>query len=229
MRNYAISIRITLTITLISFVGVMIVHYGFCGKEPEFWVNVLLAIFGSGLLTAISSFIGYFYEKRRSMESFWYSSRNFLSYLNKYDSDWAIEKKIDFYLDYLNCDKSSWDMQLGSIFFLHDPHRKKFKYVYHKIYSPLSKLNELIGNHGLHFMSFKSSNWKNEEVMKRFINEIESYFLEINTIELEDGNNKVPFTEIKPKLTRQIYDELSGYYYILMYGKRIAERNTDNE
>lgn len=229
MRNYAISIRITLMMTLISFVGVMIVHYGFCGKEPEFWVNVLLAIFGSGLLTAISSFVGYFYEKRRSLESFLYSTRGFLRFLNKYDSDWEIEKKIDFYLDYLNSDKSSWDMQLGDIYFLYDPERKKFKYIYHKIYSPLAKLNELIGDHELHFSSFKSSKCPNYKAMQIIIDEVETYFLDISTAEVDDGNNKIPCTWAKPKLTRQIRDELSGYYYILMYGKKIAERNTNNE
>ena len=219
--------------TLISFVGVIVFHYVFCDKsdanEPAFWVNVLLAIFGSSLLTAISSFVGYFYEKRRTMESFWHSTCSFLHFLNKYDGDWGIEKKIDFFLDYSDLEKSTWYMQLGSIYFLYDPNRKKYKYIYHKIYKPLSKLNILIGDHDFHFRLFKNNSDKNYKVMQNFIDEIEHYLLEINTAETEADNHKVQFTEIKPKLTRAIYAELHGYYYILMYGKRIAERNTDNE
>jgi len=224
MRNFAISVKVTTSVTALSFIAVLITHYVFYGNEADFWCNVWLAVFGSGLLTAITSCIGYSYEKRRTMENFNYSTRGLLHFLNRYDLKWGNEKKIDFFLNYLDVDKSLWNGQLGDIYFLYDPNCQKFNYVCEEIYLPILRLNQKIAEHEFHFRWHKDGSGKNDAVMQDFIGEIESLFMESKVVEQEtpDGG-KFPITTVQNKLVHDTYEELSGHYYDIIYGKK-AER-----
>ena len=62
MRVYRNSVYVTGAITVLSFAGALLLNYRFPMIE-DFWCNLLLGIFGSGLLTFISSIIGYCAEK----------------------------------------------------------------------------------------------------------------------------------------------------------------------
>lgn len=224
MKNYVILTRITAVLTCVSFVVTLIMHYAIQGSESEFWCNVCLAIFGSGLLTFITSCIGYTIEKRRTLEGFSYSTRFLLHVLNKYELDWGLEKKIDFFLDYADIDKSTWDAQLGSIHFMFDPSKKKFKYFYWKIYKPILNLNRKIADHEFHFKWHKDGSGKNDAVMSTFIAEIEELFMEKRTSKhaLKDGQ-EFQTTTIQNKLVHTVLIELNGKYYDIMYGKKHAE------
>lgn len=223
MKNYAISARITLIITIISFVGVMIVHYEFgnCDQEANFWVNVLLAIFGSGLLTAISSFIGYFHEKTQLMEGFYYNTRKFINFLNTYNTSWVTKEKIRFFIDYSNIDKTEWDKQLGGIYFLYDPMRKNFKRIHLKIYCPIIGINELINSYTRDLKEVK-----NDEAANNLINVIESKLSQIRASDFENIPNESNMSnevEIKFKILTEILEELYGNYYNLMYNVKQTE------
>lgn len=224
MKNYVISTRITASLTCVLFVVALIIHYGFHGVEAEFWCNVCLAVFGSGLLTFITSCIGYATEKRRTLENFSYSTRLLLHVLNKYDLEWGLEKKIDFFLDYADVDKSAWDAQLRAIYFMFDSGRKKFKYIYQMIYKPILDLNQKIAGHGAYFKLHKDGGGKDDTVMATFVGEIEKLFMEKLTSKhaLEDGQ-EFQTTAIENKLVHTILEELNGKYYDIMYSKKQEE------
>ena len=222
MRNYVRAVKVTAVISFISLIIVFVLHYCFKGNETDFWCNVLLSIFGSSLLTALSSFIAYLYEKRITLENFNYSTRSLIHFLSRYDMDWDDEKKIDFLLNYNNLDKTLWDSQLGAICFLHDPNRRKFKYIYDKIYTPILNLNHKISYHEMHFMWHKDGSCRNSIVMHDFIGEIEPLFMRKIVRSFSDTVNGSDHlvTTIKQVLVESILDELNGHYYELLYGKK---------
>lgn len=227
MRNYVLLIRVTAALTSLSFVITLIIHYGFCGSEADFWCNICLAIFGSGLLTFITSCIGYVSEKRRTMEGFAYSTRALIHMLNKYDLDWELERKIDFFLGYSDVDKALWDAQFGDIIFLYDPHKKKREYIYQAIYKPILDLNNAIARHDAHFKWHKDGSGKNDAVMAKFVLEIESLFMEKTTVEHAIGDGHTfQLTDIQNKLVHSVLEELNGKYYDIMYGKQ--SKSEDN-
>ena len=85
MRNNVKLTWVTVLLTVISLVITIVIHYGFEGREADFWCNVSLAIFGSGLLTFITAYIGYVTEKKRTLESFFYKTTALLRIINKYE------------------------------------------------------------------------------------------------------------------------------------------------
>lgn len=224
MKNYVMSARTTVALTCLSFVVALITHYGFHGAEAEFWCNVCLAVFGSGLLTFITSCIGYATEKVRTLASFSYSTRSLLHILKKYDFSWDLERKIDFFLDYADVDKSVWDAQLGAIYFMIDPGKKKFKYIYQKIYKPILGVNQKVADHEAHFKWHKDGSGKNDAVMADFVAEIESLFIEKTTSRhtLKDGQ-EFETTAIQDKLVHATLEELNGKYYDIIYSKKQIE------
>ena len=221
MKNYAISTRITAILTCAALAMTLIIHYGFHGTEAEFWCNVCLAVFGSGLLTFITACIGYATEKRRTLESFSYSTRSLLRIINKYDLDWGLEKKIDFFLDYADVDKAVWDAHMGAIHFLYDPNREKYKYIYQNIYKPILDLNQRIAAHGAQFKWHKDGSGKKDIVMAEFISEIEALFMEnVASNHVSEDGKELQTTLVRNKLVYTILKELNGRYYDIMYDKR---------
>lgn len=227
MRSYAKSVRTTAIITVVAFVITVSIHYCFDGNEANFWCNVSLAIFGSGLLTCISSYIGYASEKRRVLEGFGYATRSLLHVINKYDKDWDVERKIDFYLEYEDVDKSYWDQQLGEIYFLFDSGNDSFNYIYQKIYKPLLDFNQAVSKHQFHFRYHKDGSGKNDAVMKKFVEELEELVIEqtITVHKLEDGQD-FETTSIQNRLVYTILEELNGRFYSIMYNHK-AERERE--
>ena len=225
MRNWTIAFLISSTICIILFLFVLVLHYGSDGSEAEFWCNVCLSIFGSALLTSISSIIGYYYEKRRTLEGFSYSTRVLISFIKKYDVYWDNERKIDFFLDYDMMDKTKWDSQLGEIYFMVDKNQENFLYIYEKIYKPITELNSIIASHEFHFRLHKDGNGRNEEVMHQFISDIESLFIEKHTEEYENSDGMITtVTSPRNKLVKNVLDELNGRYYDLMYSKKAEKK-----
>ena len=224
MKNYVISTRITALLTVVSLAVAITIHYGCHGSEADFWCNVSLAVFGSGLLTFITSCIGYASEKRRTLEGFSYSTRSLLHIINKYDLNWDLETKIDFFLQYNDVDKSVWDANLGSIYFMFDHGRESFRYIYQKIYEPLLKLNQTIGSHEAHFRWHKDGSGKNDVVMANFVSEIEANFMEktTNKFTMDDGQ-ELQTTSIQNRLVHSLLEELNGRYYNIMYNKKDEE------
>jgi len=222
MKNYVIATRVTAILSLISFSIAVIIQYFCCGvAEAEFWCNVCLGVFGSSLLTFITSIIGYFADKRKAMESFLYSTYSLLHIIKQYDINWSLENKIDFYLNYLDIDKSIWDSQFGAIYFMFDYKDKNFKYIFNNIYKPVLDFNQAISEHEYHFRWHKSGSSSNTAVMKIFISELENLFIKRENSEYSrDSGEKTSVVVIKNQLVNSVLSELNGRYYELMYNKR---------
>lgn len=171
MKTYAVSIRITGLLTIITVLLACLFHYGFNSDEFAFWVNVSLGVFGSSLLTLITSCVGYSAEKKRTLEGFWYSTRDLIRAINKYDYQWETDEKVRFFLDYADIDKTVWDMQLGSFYFFYDKGKKDFDFIYKSIYRPIIEFNQEIGKHNWHFRMHLYGKGKNDAVMAEFVKE----------------------------------------------------------
>ena len=94
MKVYKNAIIATGIITLISFLASFI--FNFYTQVNSFWCNALLGIFGSSLLTLLTSTIGYRVERCKTFEGFSYATKEILHALNKYQVSWSLEEKIDF-------------------------------------------------------------------------------------------------------------------------------------
>lgn len=51
--------------------------------QEQFWCNVLLGVFGGAILTAITSIMGYFVERRKTLEQFYLETIKLLKRYNK--------------------------------------------------------------------------------------------------------------------------------------------------
>lgn len=228
-------IIISTVITVFSFVIAFYLYFYcvYCGKD--FWVNILVGIFGGAFLTIITSTVSYSRDKQIRLESFSYHTRQLLSYLNKYQENMSIEQKIQFYLDYADLDKTSWDMDYGSIDFLFETICGGGKYIYDSIYKPILDFNSAVSNHVWHFRWYLDGSGRNKRVINDFLDELQSYLLEKETQEIptqvdeqENVISTCKYSYTKPKLTANINQELAGRYYDLMYGRKARKMEENN-
>jgi len=100
VRPYKKLTIICAVISVISLSICLCLYYCLDCDGADFWVNVCLAVFGSALLTSLSSFVSYFHERRATLEGFMYHCKQMLHALNKYQDSMSLEEKMKFYLDY---------------------------------------------------------------------------------------------------------------------------------
>lgn len=231
MSIYKKTIALTSLITILSFVGCLILHYLFMSEEAEFWCNIVLGIFSGALLTLLTTIVAYRVERKRVLESFFYYTNKILKQINQYQMNMSLEEKINFLLEYAESDKIEWDSCLGEIDFLFDFGKKNFKYIYNSIYKPLFELQTAIQNHYWHFKWYKDGTGKNDKVMEEFLKEIEPLILdkeEVKTPIETDQNGEVTkymtATAVTNRIVSLINKELTGKYYILMYGKKSVKK-----
>lgn len=227
MRPYK---RLTIICGMISFFSLAIclfLHYFVICDESDFWINVCLAIFGSALLSALTSLVTYFNEKRSTLEGFMYHCKYILHALNKYQDSMSLEEKMKFYLEYHNLDKSVWDADYGNMDFFAEKITGNRKYIYEKIYLPILKFNQAVNNHVWHFRWYFDGSGKNEPVMEMFVEQLEQHLLYRNEksipTDYDETGKPIAFCEVamlESKLVREISQELDGKYYRIMYGKR---------
>ena len=224
MKIYKNSIYITGILTIITFVGSLILHCSISSKEAEFWYNILIGIFGSAALTLISSIIGYKVERKRILEKFYYYTNKILKQINQYQFNMPLEEKIDILLEYVDSDKIEWDSCLGDIDFLFDFGKRNFKYIFRSIYEPLLELQNAVQKHYWHFKWYKDGTGKNDRVMEEFLAEIEPLILDRKeeSVPREFGESdtiteRIVMTSVSNKIVEKINKELSGKYYKLMY------------
>ena len=96
MRPYKRLTIICGIISLLSLAICLFLHYFVLGDESDFWINICLAVFGSALLSALTSLVIYFHEKRSTLEGFMYHCKNILHVLNKYQDSMSLEEKMKF-------------------------------------------------------------------------------------------------------------------------------------
>lgn len=220
-RNATIA---TALLTLSSLIGAAC--FNFCSCVDPFWSNLLLGVFGSGLLTFITSVVGYRVERKRTFEGFSYTTKQILKNLNKYQSSWPLEQKIDFFLMLHDISWSDWDRYFGDFHFLFDFGNKTREYIFQKIYHPLQEIDQKINYHVWHFRWHKDGTGRNERVMEKFVQEIEDLIIETRRVplkevgELSDDTDEITETLVCNKIVIAISEELNGEYYRLMCGNK---------
>lgn len=231
MRAYKKYVYFTALVSVVSFVPTILLHYLIPCSESDFWIDVCLGIFSGAILTLITSIISYSHERRRTLESFVYHTCQILNCLNKYQESMSIEQKLNFYLDYIKLDKSAWDMDLGNMDFFFERITNNRKYIYEKIYKPIIDFNHAVLKHEWHFRWYLEGSEKNDEVMEKFLFELQDYLI-IKTeskfpIEYDDNGNVIEYCKCSSstsKLVADISKELNGRYYDIMYGTKVAKK-----
>lgn len=222
MREHKKSIIVISIISLFSFSVCLLLFNTVIGTKNEFWLSIFLGIFSNTVLAIILAFISYRVNKTRTLEKFFYHTRILLKYLNLYQNDATTDEKIDYFINYYNLDKITWDSCLGDISFLFDRRRRKYLYIYSKIYKPLKEVEKVVDMHINDFIAYKSIDNGNTAMMEQIIEKIEAFmickrvFLN-NSIDSKDNVRKTTFTDCF--LVKNISKELNSGYYKLMYGK----------
>ena len=112
MRLYVKTVRIAGFLKLVSFFASLAIH------NVAFWFDIYLSIFSGSFLTALTSLIGYFVEKKRTLGRFRSRSIALANILLNYDTGWSEEEKVDYLLNLSELDKSERHDSYGEIFFL---------------------------------------------------------------------------------------------------------------
>lgn len=218
-RNF---IYVTIFIVCTASLVVLLAHYMANTEEAEFWCNVGLALWGSGVLSLISAIGGYLEDRRRVLNAFSVRTRQILHEIRKYELKWSRERKIDFFMDYREKDFTEWKSILNEIAFLKDRGGKEFRYIYDNIYEPIQRLNFAVEEHWYHFRWHKDGSGKSDVEMDIFINELEDIFLENKITELELDEEKIQYHTIRNCLVDDVFAELNGHYLDIMYGATIG-------
>ncbi len=226
MRVYKILFWLSSLLTLSTLLIAIRLHTN-NSVQYDFEINICLAIFGSAAVTVLSSLITYYFEKRKTLESFLYHTSELVKFLNKYQEKLSLERKIQFFLDYYDIDKHMWDADYNDISFMCEIKGKKKKYIYDNIYIPIVNFNNAVAKYIWNFRWYLDGSGKNDEVMKKYIKELEKYLIKNVEKEIptayDENNVPISFSKIKsvsPKLVNDIYKELYGRYFIIMHGKK---------
>lgn len=219
MSIYKRGFIITTTLSIFSLVIAIGLNYVL---EEQFWCNVCLGVFGSSILTAITSIVGYFVERKNVTEGFYIETVKVVREINKYQNDLRLDDKIDFFLSLSKYDTTTWDMYYSQMDFFRKQYRKN---VYKRIYYPVLTVLKKASSHEWHFRMHKNGTGRNETVMQNFADEIENVILEKIQRKCEvDEKQECVVTGVKNKVVEDILDELNGWYYEMMYGRKKASK-----
>jgi len=214
----------TVILAIVSLMVAIVLNYGL---GEQFWCNVCLGVFGSAFLTAVTSIIGYYVERKRVTEGFFVETTRMLKEFNKYQPDLSLEDKIDFYLSLSDYDKSAWNMYYSQMDFFGNGCRRK---VFDKIYSPLQLVRNRILAHAWQFRMHKNGTGRNEAVMQNFVNELEDVILQkIQRKIAADENQEFIATGIRNRIVMDVSSELNGWYYEMMYGTKTVNKMAEEQ
>ena len=173
MRNYVYSVKVFTGLTIVSFSLLFFLNNSA--------YDIFLAIFGSSFVSLIISFIGYFTSRKDTLEDFYESVSKRLHYWTLYDSGDSIDKKCEYFINYYIKDFSDIGRAYSKIFFLFDFKHRSRNRIYDKIYLPCMSLNNCIIDHYWNFKWHVDGTGRNENVMKKFISEIENIMIDKKT------------------------------------------------
>jgi len=90
MKIYKWGIYISFPLSIVAIVTAFILNeYGFTIGS-----NAMLGVFGSGVLTFLTTLIGYRVERRKGLESFLAKAQQLISIISKYEGNTDTENKI---------------------------------------------------------------------------------------------------------------------------------------
>lgn len=229
MRTNKYAILITGGITIGSLIIAIVFHH----LRLEFIANIFSGVFASGVLAVILAVIGYFQDRRETLEKFYRYAQKAKSNINRYDNDGCIEETIDTILlmnefDYGELGEAYRDM----CFLFHN--KKLHDYIFNSIYRPILDISDLISEKSYHFKLHKkkmkrdSTDTWDIEAMKSFINEIDQAIMSRTNKQILGEHGKIvnmSFSE--NKVVFAIRRELAGKYYDIMYPWRKKEVSND--
>lgn len=204
---------ICLPVTILALLLAALMHE--C--EIEFWCNVLLGIFGSGLLTTMVAIVNYWAIRRRTMEAFWSCGHKAINNLNRYSPDDDLDTAIDVILQMKEFDYQPFDDAFGEMcFFFHN--KKLHKELGERIYEPIMEVRQAITEKCFHFKQYKKSTNGNRQVMIDFLDEIDKLLIERkkHKYPAEDGRT-FTVSETSTYKVHNLYTEFHDYYYFIMY------------
>lgn len=216
MRVHKRTINWMTRVCIISFLISLILYHS---VQNEYWSNIFIGIFSSGILTLLISTISYNIERQKVLEEFYIQAIKVLGIINMYDNNGDIEKSIESVIEMANYDYVLLDNAYGNIDFIFS-NRKLRKYIYDDIYKPITDMKNLIIDKTFHFKEYKKAANGNLNVMKIFIEEINQVlmFKEYKEVQSSDGTIcKIEYSY--NKFVRNIKKELNTKYYRIMYGK----------
>ena len=143
MRNYKYATWVTLLLWIFSLIFYIIAY---C-VDNEFWKNIFIALFGSAILSFITSVIAYRQQRKNTLEKFYNRTNEILHIWSKYFYLNTTEQKLDFFLEYCDFSRFEWDEAYGDMDFFFDRFRRNRKYrqfILEKIYNPSWEVSETI-------------------------------------------------------------------------------------
>lgn len=193
-----------------------------CGAD--FWCNVLLGIFGSGLLTTMVAAVNYWSIRRRTLEAFRSYGHKAINNLNRYSADDDLDTAIDVFLQMAEFDYQPFDDAFGEMcFFFHD--KKLHKQIYERIYGPIMEVRQAIIKGSFHFKQLKKMPTANQQVTKSFVYEIDKLLIERKTYH-GDGTS-ITISEARTYKVHNLRAEFKNYFYYIMYPWKKKEATKD--
>lgn len=204
MKNYKYATWITMIISFFSF----ILYTIFSCIGNEYFKNIFIGLFSSGILSFITSAIAYRQQRRDTLERFYNRTQEILHSWSKYLFLKTTEEKLDYFLEY--CDKTNfeWDEAYGNMDFFFDRFRKKKyrQYIYDTIYCPILHVSQTICSSDCerylrHYKMGCDNKRIFQECDKEFREGIEKYMLNDDT-------------------TIDVGYQLNHFFIRILYGKR---------
>lgn len=119
MQIYKNSVIVTIFISIVSFIASFVLKFYLTGKEVGFWYDISIGVFSGAILTLITVIVGYRVERRKVLEGFWSYTHKILKQINKYEASMTLEKKIDFFIDFIiKIELNGIDILVKSTFYL---------------------------------------------------------------------------------------------------------------
>lgn len=233
MRAYKIITYITaVTSVLFAFLSTMLHYHGaVLNIDAEYWSNFCLSVFGSALLTLLSSILMYQHERKRTLKSFLYFTKQILKYLSKYRYSMTTKEKMQFFNGFFDLDKMQWKNEYYNLSFFFDRIRrnKKRKYIYDKIVYPIEHFNsEVISRIVLQRPDIVGDDIQlSDDTIQMIVDELQDYLLERKEedipVEFNEDGTPIRWTHCikeKAKLRSEIIAELHGKFRDILYGKK---------
>lgn len=214
---------------IISLITVCLAFLLKDNAQLAIYYDIVIGIFGGAIVTLITSIIGYKVARLEVLETFYLYARRYIKEFNNFDSSAKLEKKIDCFLNYMDKDLPDIGVAYRDICFLFDFNKKNKLYIYHNIYLPIITLDKKIKYRYWHFKWHKDGSGKNDEVMNKFVEEIEELIFEKKLLNIEGIELNPNYYSTTNKFTRAVREELGNRYYILMYGKRKYKQSLKEE
>ena len=211
----------------VSFVALLAA--GLCEiQENTFLSNVMLGIFGSGLLTVMVSTINYWTMRRRTLEDFWSYGLKVVKCFNRYSATDDFDNQVRELLEIADYDYQPFDDAYGDICFLFRE-KKKRKELAERIYGPIMEVRKAIGERAHLFRENTKAENGNRLTTKALISEIEPCLIErVKYLVPDESGREIEYTGVTPYMVRKLNKEFNDYFYWIMYPWRKKEKDNAN-